>query len=316
MRKRLVPIYSVLVVAIVLLAVLVPSCGGPTTGTVEVKATLCGVPWQGPVSYTLTLAGGTSPISGTSVPTNHSGVATGTWTCAYVSGGPAGAFLNSTRPSATQGLSANGIVTFTLDFELDQDAAIEWLTWTVDGVLAPSSVIATPFHVIDVHFHQWVEGCEGYQVAVNETSWLKITQTMGPPAQIVVVNDLCAVNKTVDQAPPPAKKSQVPSFNGVPTEKGAYEYLAPDVALDLDVETAWDLVKGANYTKSIDWLGISVGAPAPNQCVLFELVLPASGVYQFTLVASAEVALVDDEDVDPNNNLAMSLALDLTVNVP
>ena len=66
MRKRLIPIYSVLVVAMILLAALAPSCGGgSTTGTVVVQATLCGVAWQGAVNYTLTLAGGTSPVSGT-----------------------------------------------------------------------------------------------------------------------------------------------------------------------------------------------------------------------------------------------------------
>ena len=127
MRKRLIPIYSVLVVAIVLLAAFVPSCTPtPTTGTIVVQATLCGTPWQGAVNYTLTLAGGTSPVSGTGVPTTHGNMTAGTWTCAYNAGGPAGAFLNSIQPSASQSLVAGGTITFTLDFELNQDAAIKF----------------------------------------------------------------------------------------------------------------------------------------------------------------------------------------------
>jgi hypothetical protein len=73
--------------------------------------------------------------------------------------------------------------------------------------------------IIDVHFQQWVDGCLGYKVAVNERSWLKITQLAGPPAPVMIyiANNLCAVIKD----PQPIEKvSQVPSFNGDPVEKG------------------------------------------------------------------------------------------------
>jgi hypothetical protein len=116
MRKRRFTIYSVLVVAIVLLAVFVPSCGG-TKGTIEVKATLGGDPWQGQVRYGLAEAGGASPINGTEVPYTFS-TATGEWTCVYVSGGPDGAYCANITPSVTQTLSEGGNITFTLNFEL------------------------------------------------------------------------------------------------------------------------------------------------------------------------------------------------------
>jgi hypothetical protein len=319
MRKRLIPIYAVLVVAMILLAALAPSCGGgPTTGTIVVQATLCGVPWQGAVNYTLTLSGGTSPISGTGVPTSHGNMTAGTWTCAYVAGGPAGAFLNSIKPSASQVLAADGTITFTLDFELDQDAAIQWLTWTQDGIVLQVTELETvPCHIIDAHFKQWVKGCDGYNVTMNETSWLMIQYALGPaPAMIVVVDDPCAVNKT----PQPLQKvSQWPSIDDHRVEKGYNVTLFPmGTPAILDVHTQWQLVKGTNYTKAINWFGISrfVIEPMAHPCVLFELVLPLPGQYQFILQTSAEVALVGDTDVNPANNSTMSTTLLLTVNVP
>jgi hypothetical protein len=322
-KKRLIPIYSILAIAIVLLTALAPSCGGPTTGTIVVQATLCGVPWQGAVSYTLTPTGGAA-TNGTVVPTTHSSMLPATWTCAYVSGGPAGAFLNSIKPSASQSLVAGGTITFTLDFELNQDAAIQWLWWSQNGETLPqqpSEIIAMPCMIIDAHFLQWVDGCTGYNVTLNETSVLSITQIGGPMGVVVyVVNDDCALNKTptLPQALPPVKKSQVPSFEGYPVEKGMNVTLTFLEPFQLDVKTVWQLVKGTNYTKAINWFGISL-APfeplqPPHQCVLFELVLPMPGQYTFQLQSAADVALVDDVDVKPANNHAMGPVLTLIVN--
>ena len=316
MKKRLIPMYSILAIAIVLLAAFVPSCTGEgeTTGTIIVKATLCGNAWPtqgtGAVNYTLTPTGG-SPISGTAVPTTHSNMTPASWTCAYVAGGPAGAFLNN--PSASQTLVAGGTITFTFDFELNQDAAIKFLWWSVNG--APreqtSEIIAVPCMIIDSHFKQWVNGCEGYNVTMDEASWLTITQTAGPPATIVVVGDSCAVNKTPD---PRQKVFKTVSVDNVTREKGYNVTLNPQgPSTLLDVHTQWDLVKGTNYTKLINWFGISLGMiePGAHPCVLFELVLPHAGgpgdLYQFTLVTSADVALVGDTDVDPSNNHDMSM---------
>jgi hypothetical protein len=53
----------------------------------------------------------------------------------------------------------------------------------------------------------------------------------------------------------------------------------------------------------------------PHPCVLFELVVPGPGVYVFTLIASAEVELVDDEDVNMDNNEATSPPVGLVVHV-
>jgi hypothetical protein len=314
--KRLVAIYSVLVVAIVLLAVFVPGCDGTK---VIVKATLCGDHlWEGAVNYTLTLAGVPSPINGTAVPTTYSNAVPGSWTCAYVSGGPPGAYLVDITP-ATQTVSEGGTITFFLNFELNQDAGIEFLTWTVDGEPVQgsenlTSANVTPCQIIDVHFQQWVNGCERYAVNVTETSWLSITQTGGNPGvQIFVVNDWCAVNKT----PAPLQKFfQEPSVNNVTVSQNYSVSLALNVSTLLDVETAWQLRKGTNYTKTINWFGISEKEPMPHECVLFELVVPGPGQYMFILQTSASVALVDDVDVNHGNDQAMSPPLTLIVNVP
>jgi hypothetical protein len=319
MKKRLIPVYSVLAIAIVLLAAFVPSCG-PTTGNIVVQVTRCGSPWQGAVNYTLTGPG--SSINGTSVQSTHSGLAPGTWTCAYVAGGPAGAFLNSIQPSASQTLSAGGTITFTLDFELNQDAAIQWLTWTLNGVPYQGTTPEVgPCNITDVHFQQWVNGCTGYNVTLNETDWLMITANPANPGPvwIYVVNADCALNKT----PPPqgtsaVKKSQVPSINNATATVGDNLTLMPAQHGTLDAHTVWQLVKGTNYTKSINWFGVSKAPfelPGPHPCVLFELVA-MPGFYQFTLIASAHVDLVGSTDVNLGNNDAVSSLLTLNVVVP
>jgi hypothetical protein len=329
MRKGLFAICLSLVVAIVLLAAFVPSCTPttPTTGTIQVKATLCGDPWPtqgtGAVNYTLTPASG-SAINGTTVPKSFT-VDPGSWSCAYVSGGPPGAYFVDITPSATQSLSEGGTITFTLNFELNQDAAITFLHWSQNGVplvQQPSEIIAVPCNIIDAHFLQWVLGCEGYNVTMSETSKLMITQTGGPGGVVVyVVGNPCAVNKTPPpQGLPPVKKSQYVSFNEGPVLPGQYWPIPPpeaELPALLDVETTWELVKCVNYTKAINWFGISVGAyePGLHPCVLFELILPlAQCIYTFTIQTSADVALVGATDVDLGNNHDMSAPITLIVN--
>jgi len=114
-RKKILSIWSVLLVLLVSIAVLVPSCT-PTQGTIVVKATLDGSAWTGAVQYTLTGPGALAPtiINGVAVPTTHRNADPGSWTCAYVSGGP-GVFVNIT-PAATQSVTAGGTITFTLNF--------------------------------------------------------------------------------------------------------------------------------------------------------------------------------------------------------
>ena len=327
MKKKIFSIWSVLLVLVVSLAVLVPGCNGDgaCTGDIEVRATLCDAIWEGDVVYKLTGPGATAPtvINGTSVNATHSGVECGDWTCEYVSGGPLGAYFVDITPDPTQEVTSNSTKTFTLNFELEQDAWIECLGWTIDGVPIEEYQYAEffegawyaevfPCQIIDAHFVQGVYGCEGRVVSVNETSWLHITD-LNPPGLywIYVVNEDCAVNKTALERPTPKKVSQTTTIDGVPVGPGG-EPIPLSPQMSLDVETIWELVKEIDYEKSINWLGISVfpfePPVVPHPCVLFELLLPPDpGPYLFQLVAEAEVELMDDEDVNTQNNNAICL---------
>jgi len=321
MSKRFLAICLSVVVAIVLLVVFLPSYA-PTEehGTIIVQATNCSAIYQGVVQYTLSGAG--SPINGNPVPATHSNVTCGSWSCGNVVP-PAGTFLQSITPSATQSVPGNGTITFTLNFEKNQDAGIDCIGWTWMGQpWQTSEMIVEECNWVDVHFLQWVLGCPGYNVTLNETSWLSINQTAGPPGvMIFVVDDPCALNKTTTPpgGPTPVKVSQTPSINGTPVQKGMNITLIPGVPTLLDVGTIWQLVKQVDYEKSINWLGISLAPfvpPGQHPCVLFELVLPIPAPYTFTVQASAQVALVGDVDANPANNNATCPPLTLTVLPP
>jgi len=336
MKKKIFSIWSVLLILAVSIAIVVPGCDGACTGDIEVKATICDAPWEGDVEYTLTLPGATAPtiIDGTSVNATHSGVECGNWTCEYVSGGPPDAYLVDITLDPTQEVTSGGTITFTLNFELDQDAWINFETWTVDGdpdivyyELGQYWAEVVPCNIIDVHFQQGVEGCEEYAVNVTETSRLWIHYMghadefrgeldSGNEVGVYVVNDLCAVNKTAEPpANPPEKVSQQTTHWGDPVLPDSYLSLTWSGRTELDVETIWMLEKEIDYTKSINWLGISIIEPMPHPCVLFELVVPLwpMGYYVFQVSAEAEVVLMDDTDVDTGNNNAVSLPLNVWV---
>lgn len=318
MSKSFLAICLSVVAAIVLFAVFVPSCTpAEEQGTIYVNATNCSAPYTGAVQYTLSGAG--SPINGNSVPATHNSVNSGSWSCSNVIE-PPGTFLKSITPNQQQTLPGGGNITFTLNFEKDQDAGINCQGWTCNGTPWPLPTLEVgPCSTIDVHFIQWVLGCPGYNVTLNETSWLSINQTGGPGGvMIFVIDDPCALNKTTipPGGPTPVKVSQTPSINGTPVQKGMNITLTPGVPTLLDVGTIWQLVKNIDYEKSINWLGISLAVPQPHPCVLFELVLPAPAGYTFIVQASAQVALVGDVDANPANNNATCPPLTLTVPPP
>ena len=330
MRKGFFGICLSLVIAIVLIGVFVPGCDPETKGSIGVHATLCGSPWpqegSGFVEFTLTPASG-SPINGHALGIWAYLIEPGTWTCSHVSGGPAGAYLDSITPSATQSVSAGEITNFTMNFELEQDAWIRFETWTIDGVPIAEWQGGDTYYdgeercwyawvahcnVIDVHYTQYVDGCEGYEVTLNETDELSIhyleADPIEPPVpevfEVRVLNDSCAVNKTAEPEGPDAEKlGQVPSYEGGPVKEGE-QYVIPFCQnITLDVETSWQLEKCLNYTKSINWLHIGECYDPPcGWCSVFDLLSPKPGVYVFELRSHASVELVDDVDVNPHNN--------------
>ena len=322
MKRKFFAICSVLVTAIVLIAVLVPGCnGGTTTGTIEVDATLDGLPWSGAVAYTLTGPGAAAPaiINGSSGPSSHTGEA-GNWTCAYVSGGP-GIFVNIT-PSPAQSLSAGGTIGFTLNFVTPvppPDASIEFSTWTINGL--PVDPAHSPFSVypgdwIDIEYKEHVSGGqEGEVVTVHQTSLL-LVHYQGPfGGDLLVTFDpiwLHVVNApgAVSMDPPADKSNQQATVWGEPVEYCDEIELPHCVEVELDVEVDWELKICTNYTKTINWIGFDGGGDAMTLVdngpllaeVLFEVEVSLLPVPDpcFTLTSMACVNVEGDEN--PANN--------------
>ena len=320
MRKRFSAICSVLLILVVSIAVLGTSCnGGGTTGTIEVDATLDGLPWPssgtGAVNYTLTGPGAMSPIDGTEVPKTFTGVDAGDWTCAYNSGGP-GTFVDIT-PSDIQIVTAGGTTKFTLNFVTSApptyvDASVVFSHWTINGTKVDPGVWhpVGPGAIIDAHFTKHVSGDEeGAKVTVKQTDWLDFHNNgydgqEGPPIKLHCVNAWGAV--TTD--PPSDKNSQQCTVDGDPVAK-CYRFSVEFCeTVSLDVETEWEQKICTNYTKNINWIGLPKlsGEPWILQSltdVVWEIETPLSVGQSFDLVAWACVEVGEGfEDTNPDNN--------------
>jgi hypothetical protein len=300
MRKGFFAICSVLLVLVVSLAVLVPGCEGePTTGTIEVNATLDGVPWPssgtGAVTYSLT-GPGTPPTGTDSVPKTFT-VDPGSWNCTYVSGGPPAAYFVNITPSEIQSVAAGETKTFTLNFVTyaasPVNASITFKTWTVNGqpVVGPGPIPLFPEDYVDIEYEVHVSGAQGAHLRVKETSWLSFHYTEGeePSVNIHAVNAWAAV-----QMNPPAKKlSQMTTIGGANAPACTKVVAWQCEPVLLDVETEWKLVVCNNYTKTINWISFPSW---PD--ILFDLqIIPAMPFPTMALTAWSCVEL--DQDTDP-----------------
>lgn len=86
----------------------------PTTGTIVVNGAQNGVAWNGSVNFNVT---GTSPFSGALVSQTFTTYPIGTYTIAWVSGGPTGGAPTSITSAATQSLTGGGTITFTMNWD-------------------------------------------------------------------------------------------------------------------------------------------------------------------------------------------------------
>jgi len=274
--------------------------------SIEVKATLCGEVYEGAVAYSLSVEG-ESVVHNVEVPTSAT-VAPGEWAC-NVSFNPPGAYLVDITPSPTQSVSGGDTITFTLNFELEQDASIEFLTWTINGQNVTPNTHQTPYDVffgdvIDVHYTQRVDGCQGEVVEVKEKSELWIHYTQGGTLTYFAVQDHWGA--VVKEPEPIEKVSQMVTLNGLPIDYMEFTLpiQEPPMCAVLGVETIWLLEKCTNYTKTIDWLDIWPGPGGPGT-MLFDIT-PSSPSSYYTLVSTAQVELVDDEHVNPEIKYAES----------
>jgi hypothetical protein len=324
MGRKIISIWSIVLVLVFSIAVVVPGCTTPTTGTIEVKATLDSVAWPSSgtdsVDYTLTPQSG-SPIDGDTVPDTFT-VDAGNWTCAYVAGGPVGADFIDITTSETQEVTAGGNpVTFTLNFVTPQevDASVVFVTWTIDGVpVPPGQYLINPGTVVDAQYEEVVSGNQtGQPVKVKETLWTKYHymgiegQPTENPRTLHVVNAWGAVwaNPPFEQ-----KLSQQATVEGVavaPCTNIQCPY-CETINLDVEIETVQKV--GTNYTKSVNWIrfnpsGGGQGLIALNggegegegEGEIFEDVAPYVGWETFTLTTWACIE-VGAGFVDTNQN--------------
>jgi hypothetical protein len=293
MTKKLL---FICLVSLVLVALFIPSCTGtPTTGTIEVKATLDGSPWTGAVDYTLTPTTG-SPLSGTTVAKTFT-VDASNWTCAYVSGGP-GVFVSIT-PSPTQEVVAGGTKTFTLNFitPVEVDASVTFDSWSINGTpVPPGTYFVTPGTVIDATYKEHVAGNNtGAPVKVHQTAYLTVHNTgfegvePGPSIWLHVVNGPGAVTTN----PPSDVSNQQATVEGNPVAPCDEVELPYCVDVKLDAEVDLDQVVCTTYTKKINWIGF----PSPTD-IMFD-VTSVSPFCQMTLITWACVEL-EEGFVDTN----------------
>jgi len=310
-KKKIFSIWSVLLVLIVSIAVVVPGCT-PTTGTINVYATLDGAAWPsagtGAVNYTLTGPGATAPtiIDGTKVPDSFTGDP-GSWTCAYVAGGP-GTFVDIT-PTPPQSVVAGEAINFTLNFVTPVaptlvDAYATFKTWSINGTPippAPGVIWISRGTIIDAEYEEHVSGEEeGAVVTVHQTSWLTIHNTglegsgEGLPMWLHVVNGEGAIKMD-----PPAESSanQQCTLDGVPKEWCDEIELPVCDDVRLDVEIDWELKICTHYTKTINWIGY----PSPTD-ILYDVTVVAP-FQTVTLVSHACVEVGEGfEDTNSENN--------------
>ena len=312
MKKKIFSIWSVLLVLVVSIAILVPGCT-PTTGTIEVDATLDGSPWSGAVDYTLTGPGAAAPtiINGSSVPGSHSGDA-GNWTCAYVSGGP-GVFVGIRPDPPTQEVTAGGTIDFTLNFvtPTEVDAYITFDTWTINGTpVAPGFHFVGPGAVVDARYKEGVTGNNtGQEVTVKETLWLQYhwqgqEGSEAPPKMLHVVN---APGAVWGVPPFEQKLSQTATFNGQPVAACSRVECPWCEIVNLDVEIETVQKVGTIYTKNVNWIRFkpSDGLPQILQS-LDEVVFEDDNLLdwqQFTATTYACIEVGEGfVDTNPNND--------------
>lgn len=299
MRKRFLAICSVLIAAIVLVA-MVPGCdGGATTGTIDVDATLDGSPWSGAVEYTLTGPGAAAPtiINGSSVPNSHTAEA-GDWTCAYLSGGPPDTNFVDITPSASRSLSAGGTIGFTLNFETPPplDASVTFVSWTIDGQqVPPGQYTVYPPTIIDCEYDVVVNGT--YCESVNVTVSFKLEKHFKGPGESQSWHVANAPG-SVSLIPPGTILSQNASVNGV-VHPICYTFdVFNCVPMYYDVTIKFEAHKGTSYRMKINWLGYRKSEP---EDILFDTDAAHAGDSGSSDLVTSGCVHVEG-DVDPTND--------------
>jgi N-acetylmuramoyl-L-alanine amidase-like protein/List-Bact-rpt repeat protein len=110
----------------------------PPTGAVRVDGSLDGVPWSGPVSFSLQ---GPSPYNGNWVTTLGNGLIVGYYALFYYGGGPSGASLTSITPSSYQYLAPGSGIAFSFNFTTPPGYPVNVVTGPADSITQTSAVL-------------------------------------------------------------------------------------------------------------------------------------------------------------------------------
>lgn len=269
MRRKILSIWSILLVLIISLAVLVPGC--EEVGTIYIHAILDGSPWEGSLEYELSGLG--RPVTGSFVDSHHAADA-GNWTCAYVSGGPVGANFIMITPSASRELSAGGTISFTLNFATPPpppsppspagNVSLVFKTWTINGI--PIDPAQSPFPVgpgdwISGEFEEYVSGDqEGELVTVHQMSGILCINLGGNLSEDSIWFQVGNSSDSVTMDPSAeGKANQQTMVERNPLYPGQQVQLAYDdtgaFEVEFGVEVDWELRTCINYTKTINFIG-------------------------------------------------------------
>jgi hypothetical protein len=141
-----------------------------TASSITVNANVHGLPWSGPVNYTIN---GPFTDADTSVPKTLGNLPGGTYTITYNYGGPQGMVLTHISPSTMQNLPTGGAIVFTLNFTEVPSAGNINITATLDG--APWSgpveyAVSGPFMDRDHSVPQTLTAIPAGTYAISYTS--------------------------------------------------------------------------------------------------------------------------------------------------
>jgi hypothetical protein len=293
MRKRL---FSICLVLVLLVAATGLSCEPAGEGTIEVKATLGGDPWGGPLEYELSGPGG--PITGSVVDNSHT-EDVGTWTCTYVAGGPPDVDLIGIAPSETQELSDGGTITFTFEFgtpEEQVDASITWENWSIDGVqVDPGSYTIYPPTIIDCEYEVVINGT--YCESVNVTVSLKLPKHFKGPSEWQSWHVANAPG-SVYTIPPGTIWSQNASMNGTVLEECTWFDVFKCTPMYYDVTFTYEAHKGTTYRTKVNWL---LYRASGLDAVLFDTDFMHAGCLGSSDLVTSGCVYVPG-DVDPTND--------------
>ena len=126
-----------------------------TTGTISIRAQVDGFGWEGAINFRID---GPNPLTGARVPRRLEGMAVGSHTITYVSGGPAGATFVGYSPSQNLSINAGDVRVITLNFTGSTTANLQLTSRSPTLCPSANSSVGTVQLVNNTTDHQIIPG--------------------------------------------------------------------------------------------------------------------------------------------------------------